>query len=796
MPHRPSRQDLLASRTILDRRVAFEEEVCSTPLGRRSWALREKALRLVRFGQDESAFRLYEEAASLHAEGDQCPAAAMCWYDLAESYTRRRTGVRLANLTAAEGLYRRTLASPVVEREPHRAAKVRNGLASCLRHIAQEQLDEPRETQLLDEAARLFEEAVSIAGQGGLVEWQAVASYLHNWANLDAQRDRWNDAILRMDQAEEYARSITIPEEPGSGNDVLSRILVHAAQKRLRRGASGDRERAIAQLREAVGIAQPGWIDRARLALADALLEAGPARRDEALVELRGVRAARLTPEGLRELADAYRRAGLRRGALRVLHRRIQDAMGAWHEAMATHSAYMRAAEAQEAAHIAARLHAEEGDVLEAFITLEYTSGTRFSEASNLYCLRPASAVGRALKDRHASTGVLAVELETLSDQLALVPGDHLGDWVQVLRESLGEARADADARGFDLGGMMCNTDTLLAELDRSAQRSDPAGYLRRRAEQVKAEAVRIERRLIEIAPEADPYGRPWVYRLTADLLRDLLREHRDHALIRLSLTTDLLVLAVWLEGDELVARSHRVRVPEHLHSRLALHQRNPEQAPALNIAADLLALDLSPALPPGPMAHAVVLPSFMASFLPLAAIGPAGGTLLDRFDAVTCMPCLTPLFERQSPHPPRTGLLTVAPGQTCHHGIALDVALPGEQRLMDAAATGDRVLEAAREADVVCFYTHGCHEGELGPEIQLHDGALDRSRLDARWIGMERVELWACQSGVNLPYDFLTPPVDETFGLDNELLNVGVRSAVGTLWRVPDLVTACLVHR
>lgn len=44
MPHRPSRQDWLASRTTLDRRIAFEEEVCSTPLGRKSWELRQKAL--------------------------------------------------------------------------------------------------------------------------------------------------------------------------------------------------------------------------------------------------------------------------------------------------------------------------------------------------------------------------------------------------------------------------------------------------------------------------------------------------------------------------------------------------------------------------------------------------------------------------------------------------------------------------------------------------------------------------------------------------------------------------------
>ncbi len=84
----------------------------------------------------------------------------MCWYDLAETYTRRGDGVRVANLGAAEGLLRRTLRSPALEGDPHRAARVRDALASCLRHLAQEPLYHARADDLLSAAAQFFEEAV------------------------------------------------------------------------------------------------------------------------------------------------------------------------------------------------------------------------------------------------------------------------------------------------------------------------------------------------------------------------------------------------------------------------------------------------------------------------------------------------------------------------------------------------------------------------------------------------------------------------------------------------------------
>jgi CHAT domain-containing protein/tetratricopeptide (TPR) repeat protein len=796
MSNRSSLPDLLASVTALKKRVAYETEVDSTLVGSQSKALRDEALTFVRAGRNEEAFKLYAEAADLHAESDQGPAAAMCWYDLAETYTQRKTGVRVANLLAAERLYRRALASPAVEQEPHRAAKVRNALASCLRHLAMEPLRSGDKRGLLDEAARLFNDAVTIAWRGGPVEYEARARYLHNWGNLEAQRCKWEAAVRRMDRAEEQARRVEHAESEGSVTELLSSILVHAAQYRFRTRKAVERKWAVKQLQEAIRLGPRERANGARLVLAGGLMDSGVERRSEAVAALRGVLPRLLDSSALRGLAELYVRAELRREALIVLHLAIEEAMGEWRETMAEHTGHIASAKAQEVAHVAARLHADEGEALEAFLTIEQTSGNRFAEVFGGYCMRPSSPLARALRERHHRTSNLAVTLMTWSDHLALLSDGQLREMLETTRERLRNASTVGGTSKRDDGGIGVPVETVLLELHQAAQTSDPPGQLRRRAEQLKAESMRIERRRIELDPGMDPLRRPWSWRLTPELLQGLLREHRDYVLIRLSLTTDLLVVAVWLEEDVLVARSHRVAVPAGLFSRLAHQRSNPANAPVDDLTAAFRLLDLTPALPERQMAHAVVLPSFMAAFLPFAAIGPEGRTLLDRFDAVSSMPGLIPLFDRQSPHPPRAGLLSVAPGGTRHHAIALSIAMPDERRLEADLATVERVLAGARDADVLCFYTHGQHEGPHGPEIALHDGKLDNASIDARWIGLERVELWACQSGVNLPHDLLTPPVDEIFGLDHEFLRMGVRSAIGTLWPVPDLVTAYLVCR
>src|SRR5687768_12557196 len=77
-PLDPAIQGALASHDMLKKRLAFEEAMCATSLGQKSWELRQQAIELIGAGRKEEAFQLYERAASLHAESDNSPAAVMC----------------------------------------------------------------------------------------------------------------------------------------------------------------------------------------------------------------------------------------------------------------------------------------------------------------------------------------------------------------------------------------------------------------------------------------------------------------------------------------------------------------------------------------------------------------------------------------------------------------------------------------------------------------------------------------------------------------------------------------------
>jgi len=195
-----------------------------------------------------------------------------------------------------------------------------------------------------------------------------------------------------------------------------------------------------------------------------------------------------------------------------------------------------------------------------------------------------------------------------------------------------------------------------------------------------------------------------------------------------------------------------------------------------------------------------VVLPSLLASLVPWAAAGPSNRTLLDRFDSITHLPVLTPLYVRQVPTPPRSGTLLIAPGDhpretpTHFHELAFDSPGASEQLVSGVDATTRRVTQASQHSDVVALFAHG--QLELGSGcVQLADGKLTRFDLDRNWRGCERVELWACRTGVNVPLDELSPFVDEAFGLDVEFHHMGVRSTIGTLWPVHDLATALIVQ-
>jgi CHAT domain-containing protein len=796
-----SRDEVLTSWEHLQRRMKFEEKVCSTPLGKKTWEMRQRALDLARMGREKEAFYLYEQAAGLHGEADMSPAAAMCWYDLAEVYRRRHDGVCLLNLKQAESLLRRVLRCKGLNDDLHRAAKTRDALASVLRHIAMEPHQDTG--KLLAESERLFEEAIRIATQAGPHERLNTAKYVHNLANLKAQQGRLDATILRMDQAEALIRNVPDYLHGEERDNLLSSTLFHAAVRRSELEGGRGRAQAIEQLDEVLSIAHPAWTDRAYLVLSSLLLET-PGTRERALSSLRAVRPAELRPEDRRNLIRMYVKANLVGEAVILLDGWVIEAMRARFDSPSDVVANEYALAAQNWAHLLARLHVEQSRPLEAFLVLEYVSGTRLLETMDLYCYKPERPIVRELLRQFRRVSTLAAGLQNTAALVAGVPGPQQSAFLKELAKVTQQSVNTAKAKGFDTGGIN-HHDAEMKALHAASKRTDPALYLREQAKRQRQKALRMHHRMIALDPKADPRSRPMDAAPTEVDIRNILKEHGGLTLLRLSLTEDLLAIAVGLSGETLWARSHRLPVPPDLFEQLGKARGTCELETLAAVAERLQALDLSPVFPDKPASHVVLLPSFLAALLPLPALGPPGRTLLDHFAAISWLPCLGPLALRQAPCPPRDGTLAVVPVPPGHktrfHRIATSVELPRERRMDQQQATLAQVWEAVRDADVVSFYTHGKRVGDTGaPELELFDQPLTLGHLDQRWGGVERVELWACESGVNLPShplsDWLHQHVDELFGLDFEFLKVGARSAISTLWKVNELVTACLMCR
>ncbi|MFO0608836.1 MAG: CHAT domain-containing protein [Polyangiales bacterium] len=291
-----------------------------------------------------------------------------------------------------------------------------------------------------------------------------------------------------------------------------------------------------------------------------------------------------------------------------------------------------------------------------------------------------------------------------------------------------------------------------------------------------------------------------------------MLSEAPGEVLVRVHIERGLMAVAVWLDGGELTARGLRRDLTREQGEALkSLHlvacgipatTGDDDERVTDALERLLPALDLADVLPEGRSAHVVVLPSRLAALVPWAAAGAPGATLLDRADAIAYLPNLAPRVHRQQVVAPRSGTLLVAPGEHCDeqptrfHDVAFADRAEGEEALFGERASCEAVLRAAGRSDVVSVYSHGLHRAGEGAEIALAGESLSLETLGGEWAGCERVELWACQSGVNVPTAPLIPSVDEAFGIDVEFHHAGVRSTVGTLWSVPAFVTAHIVRR
>lgn len=775
---------------VLQREEAHEREIQSTPVGRTSSDLRRRGMMLKELGRKSEALKLLRQAVALHPPTDNGAAAGAARYALGCLLSEDPQASNVT-LISAEQLLRQALQSSALSHAPRRCAQTERALAACLRRMVSG-WGEGYPPSLLDEIEGLYRSAIWRLESCGQLGVDELAESHVNHANFLGEQRRDFDRAMK-----EYDRAISLVRRIERQTRLPMRHVFYRAcwgqvALLIQRGRRRDLAQAERILVDALKEGDFKYEDRTRLALADVLLSGTePDRFARAQALLSRVRPDRLPEEdgGILRLATVLRRAQAPDAALVQLQGFIDLAIH--HRArntIADFEADTASIDFQAAAALAARIHQQEKqDALSAFLVLENTSGLRFAEVLSDHAWSPRTPLVRKLQGERRKHVRRTYNLDVVARYIdRLAPAEQQQHLDEVLSQR-GALPPEDDNH------------STLDELQRARQESVPVTYLDSRIQ----EGVRHVERLTLALQEAEPDFNKVKQVLGSDLgasgLLALLREHPDHVLLRLDLTEELLVVGAWLENDTLVTRSTLLPVPHELQTLL---HRATEDSRNFRDHARLTALlsqvDVSAALPPGRGGRAVLLPSNSAAQLPLAALGPPGCRPIDRFDSIVWLPCLFPLRLRPAPTPPRAEHVVFVPGkETSFHELALPQRPGQEHRLEGAEANFEQLQRAARGARLLSIYTHGQHSpGEPARLLLPEKQELDLTQLGPRLKGAERVELWACQSGTNRPTDPLTPFVNEAFGLDFHLLHAGVRSAIGTLWSVPDFVTAVLARR
>ncbi|MBU0553188.1 CHAT domain-containing protein, partial [Myxococcota bacterium] len=196
---------------------------------------------------------------------------------------------------------------------------------------------------------------------------------------------------------------------------------------------------------------------------------------------------------------------------------------------------------------------------------------------------------------------------------------------------------------------------------------------------------------------------------------------------------------------------------------------------------------------------HLVIVPSMAAHRIPWAAAPVSGGRrLVEVTRSIAIAPCLALYATARAPARPRQGALLVTPGEE-RRVYNARLAFEGREgaRLEGRDARLASVLDAARDVDVLVFFTHG-ERGRGSASLILADTPFTLTHMGdrARLAGMERVEIWACSSGLNHPNRLFLPPAHDAYGIDVEFLRAGVRTSIGTLWNVLDATTGLIAGR
>lgn len=780
--------------------MAVQDAETRGPLGRKTSALIERAKRLSGEGFDAQAMPLFMEAAALHDADATDACAASAFHALAVAIDGLAgNGRRTAN-HEADRLFRKARASTARNRSALRRGVTLYSHAACLRHLAHDAgpVDKKSLVSEAESCLRNAAKALESLGPLALAQWATAQCNLGNL--LAEERHDYAAAetayLTALQMAEVSCGLMTkVPETRA----VLERDSFLVRRRALPRYVAMLAKRRNPQaLADAKRLAQRHIADP-DLELADEMvcvfaeLLLSSTRQDDfksvrdVLLRRRPDQATPMSPGHAIRRANLLKRAGLHGEAIAFL----EDAVhAAWHRregAVTDNDSDHVTAEAQAIGYVLAEMQLDKGDAVAAFLTLENNAGLRFNDNHISGGYRPGTPQARYLYEKW-----LAIAEQT----------PWLVQFLEVTRLGTDEILAQF------LDGVLEHPSAELKEGMTAAGGSALTDLLNRMPRTCASAQVFVDQKIAEVSetlPRAlhalllqDGAARDlWSVQqpLSNDGLAAILSKHQGVVALRLLGQGErLIAIGAWEEGGKLCVRATRIRLTGRTRTAVfgANDARDSKDLQRLGDAAR--SIDLGPALPAGQIRRLVVLPSGWAWHLPVAALSKGKATLVDVVDALVQLPNLAPLRQPRHRDPQRQGDVGVVGPHVGVGDIIFGAHPPAGPMLQGDDATWRRVRQAAQTAKAAALVAHGEHPPYEHPVLRL--AGEDRLLPDGIWKGMDRLELWACSSGLSLPHDVFATHADEGVGLDYAFVHMGVHSAIGTQWAVSELATAMIARQ
>jgi tetratricopeptide (TPR) repeat protein len=428
-----------------------------------------------------------------------------------------------------------------------------------------------------------------------------------------------------------------------------------------------------------------------------------------------------------------------------------------------------------------ARVLSKNNEELKAFAELENVSAMRFCESSANHWIIPEDKIANNLKQAQGRLGSSYYGL----NELALVLKGGKLETIQTHLKDCAVILSRQNEVEFDHENSQIFNDKKYREVIEAASTNNkPVEFLSNVAEVCLKDFNKLGSCIGNLAPAYYQQCRETYFIKERDI-KAALENHPELTLVKIDIEdhyNDALILVAYHENNKVRVNSFSIELPKQIINQVA------EKITSGKLASEHWELDFidwEPLLPRG-CQNVGLLPSFFASHIPWLATGLSGYRLVDLVEEVNWLPSIMYLYMESKYFQYKIGTYMAQGGDTLFDNLAHNAQLVNENDFSKSD-----VLKKVNDAKVFSYYGHCEHSYPGRPTLLLQNCTIKDIDLSSAVRGATRVELWACQSGSNIPLHILPSNVNEAFGMDMRMLEWGAKTSIGTLWAVPELVTA-----